>query len=297
MQSKSALKASYMVAARVARCKKPFTIAEELILSCAIDMCREVLGTSAASKLESILLSNNTITRRIIEMSADIECQLLEGIKSSPYYFIQLDEFTDISNKALLLVFVRYCADGNIHDDLLFCQELPTRTTADEVFRCLDTHFANNSIDWNCVGVCTDGAASMTGVHHGVVKQIQERARQAKWTHCFLHRENLATRQMSPGLHDVMSLAVKTVNYIKKNALHSRCFAALCDRLDSEHLQLLYHSEVRWLSKGRILNRLFELKREVYKFLQHSPLAEHYINNHFCAKLSDLSDIFNPVLD
>ena len=74
-------------------------------------------------------------------MSDDIECQLLEGMKCSDYS-IQLDESTDLTNIALLLVFVRYCADGNVHKDLHLCKKLPTRTTADEVIRCLDTHFA-----------------------------------------------------------------------------------------------------------------------------------------------------------
>ena len=255
-----------MVASRIARSKKAFTIGEELILPCAIDMCREIIEEAAASKLQRVLLSNDTVTRRIIGMSDDIECQMLEKIKAS-YYSIQLDESTDISNAALLLVFVRYCADGKIHDDLLFCKELPTRTIASEVMRCLDSHFTNKGIDWKkCVGVCTDGAASMTGIHNGVVKQILHKAVNAKWTHCFLHRQNLASRQMSPELHEVLSIAVKTVNYIKKNALHSRCFAALCDRLDLDHLQLLYHCEVRWLSKGRVFNRLFELRQEVNIF-------------------------------
>ena len=296
-RTKSALKASYLVASRIARSKKAFTIGEELILPSAIDMCREIIGEAAASKLQRVSLSNDTVTRRIVEMSDDIECQMLEKIKAS-YYSIQLDESTDISNSALLLAFVRYCADGNIHDDLLFCKELPTRTTASEVMRCLDSHFTNKSIDWKkCVGVCTDGAASMTGVHHGVVKQILDKAENAKWTHCFLHRQNLASRQMSPELHEVLSIAVKTVNYFKKNALHSRCFAALCDKLDSDHLQLLYHCEVRWLSKGRVFNRLFELRQEVNIFLndQRSPLADHYVDDCFCAKLAYLSDVFDQL--
>ena len=55
-------------------------------------------------------------TRRIVEMSDDIECQPLEKFKSNPCYSIQMDEFTDVSNAALLLVFVRYCSDGNIHN-------------------------------------------------------------------------------------------------------------------------------------------------------------------------------------
>ena len=187
-----------MVASRIARSKKAFTIAEELILPSTIDMCREIIGEAAASKLQIVSLSNDTITRQIVEMSNDIEHQLLEKIKFNPYYSIPLDESTDVSKAALLLVFVRYCADGNIHNDLLFCKELFMRTTRNEVMRCFNSHFTNKGIGWKkCVGVCTDGAASMTGVHHGVVKQIQDKAQNAKWTHCFLHRQNLATRQMS----------------------------------------------------------------------------------------------------
>uniref|UniRef100_A0A9J7Z8E8 DUF4371 domain-containing protein n=1 Tax=Cyprinus carpio carpio TaxID=630221 RepID=A0A9J7Z8E8_CYPCA len=297
-QSKVTLKASYMVAARVARSKKAFTIAEELILPSAVDMCRELLGDAAATKIQSIPLSDDTVARRIVDMSDDIECQLVERIKASPYFAIQLDESTDISNSALLLVFVRYCMDSNLCEDLLFCKELPTRTAADNVMHCLNEYFTEKGLDWKyCSGICTDGAAAMTGKHRGVVKQIQERAPEAKWTHCFLHRESLATKHMSPELHEVMNIAVKTVNYIKKNALNSRCFAALCERLDADHLQLLYHSEIRWLSRGCVLNRLFELRKEVHTFLeeQRSPLAEHYTDDQFCAKLAYLSDIFDQL--
>ena len=102
---------------------------------------------------------------------------------------------------------------------------------------------------------------------------------------------------MSPELHEVLSITVKTVNYIKKNALHSRCFSALLNGLLSGHYQLLYHCEVRWLSKGRVLNRLFELRQQVYIFLsdKHSSLADHYVDDCFCAKLAYLSDVFNQL--
>jgi len=125
----------------------------------------------------------------------------------------------------------------------------------------------------------------MTGIQHGVAKQVLERARQAKWTQCFLHRENLAARQISPHVHDVMSVAVMTVmsvavmtvNYMKKNAPHSSCFSDMCDRLNSDHVYLLYHCEVSWLLKERVLNRIFELRRQVYMFVQDQcfTLAEH----------------------
>ena len=106
-----------------------------------------------------------------------------------------MDESTDLTNLTLLLIFVRYCGDANVHDDLLFCKELPIRTTAVGIFCCPDTYLANKAIDWEkCVNVCTDGAVFITDIHCGVVKQIQLRAEQAKWTHCFLHRKSLDTR-------------------------------------------------------------------------------------------------------
>ena len=109
-QSKSALKSSCMVTFLIARSKKAITIAEEFILPSSIDMCREIIGEAAASKLKLVSLSNDTIKKQIIKMSDDIEYQLFEKIKSSPYYSIRLDESTYISNAALLLIFVRYCA-------------------------------------------------------------------------------------------------------------------------------------------------------------------------------------------
>ena len=48
-----------MVASRIARSKKAFTIAEELILPRAIDMCREIIGETAASKLQIASLFND----------------------------------------------------------------------------------------------------------------------------------------------------------------------------------------------------------------------------------------------
>uniref|UniRef100_A0A673KXC9 HAT C-terminal dimerisation domain-containing protein n=1 Tax=Sinocyclocheilus rhinocerous TaxID=307959 RepID=A0A673KXC9_9TELE len=258
-QSKVTLKASYMVAAHVARSKKAFTIAKELILPSAVDRCRELLGDAAATKIQSIPLSDDTVARRNVDMSDDIECQLVERIKASPYFAIQLDESTDISKVTLLLVFVRYCTDSNLCEDLLFCKELPTRTAADNVMHCLDEYFTEKGLDWKyCSGICTDDAAAMTGKHHGVWKILQQ-------SRCH------------------------------QNCM--RCFAAMCERLDADHLQLLYHSKIRWLSRGCVLNRLFELRKEVHTFLeeQRSPLAEHYNDDQFCAKLAYLSDIFDQL--
>lgn len=53
----NALRASYLVANRIAKAKKPFTVGEELILPSTKDICRELLGEAAVEKIAHVPLS------------------------------------------------------------------------------------------------------------------------------------------------------------------------------------------------------------------------------------------------
>ncbi|XP_071037990.1 SCAN domain-containing protein 3-like [Parasteatoda tepidariorum] len=137
----SALRASYLVANRIAKAKKPFNIGEELILPATKDICREILGEAAVEKIAHVPLSASTVTRRIEEIAEDIEKQLLERINASPWYALQVDESTDIDSKAVLLVYVRYLYQEDVHEDLLCALSLPTNTTGAELFKDI-RHYA-----------------------------------------------------------------------------------------------------------------------------------------------------------
>jgi hypothetical protein len=82
----------------IAKAKKPFTITEELIIPCMKDICFELLCESASNKINCVPLSNNTIPRRVDELAEDMEEQLLQQIKTSSYYSLQIDESTDVTN-------------------------------------------------------------------------------------------------------------------------------------------------------------------------------------------------------
>ena len=74
----AANEASYLVALRIAKAKKPHTIAEELLLPAAIDIVRVMLGAEYVNKLNTISLSSDTVSRRIDDMSADIMEQVIQ---------------------------------------------------------------------------------------------------------------------------------------------------------------------------------------------------------------------------
>ncbi|GFW02641.1 SCAN domain-containing protein 3 [Trichonephila clavipes] len=80
-----------------ARCKKPHTIAEELILPTAIEIVETMFGDNFAKELQSIPLSNDTASRRIDDIAEDEEQQLFGKLRDK-LFSIQLDEATD-SNK------------------------------------------------------------------------------------------------------------------------------------------------------------------------------------------------------
>ncbi|XP_060774418.1 SCAN domain-containing protein 3-like [Neoarius graeffei] len=296
--SERAQKASYLVAQRIAKHKKAHTIAEELILPSAVDMCEVMIRTEAANKLKRVPLSNDTVRQRIDDLSDDILSQLLGRLRCSGQYSIQLDESTDIASAAQLIALVRYPWGETILEDFLFCKAVPGRATGEEIFRLLDEFINEAGLSWGkCVAVCTDGAAAMTGRKSGVVARIKAVNPNVKSVHCMLHRQALASKAIEPDLHLVLNKAVAAVNFVKSRALQTRLFGQLCQEMDAGHDTLLYHSEVRWLSRGKVLQRVFELRTEMSEFMrtEKPDIAEFFSHPVYVAKLAYLVDVFNAL--
>ncbi len=146
-----------------------------------------------------------------------------------------------------------------------------------------------------CDGISTNGARSMTGRLSGLVNRFQNLAPLAKWTHCMIHCESLASKKMPGCLETVLKQAVPNINSSKARPLNAHLFSLLCQELGAEHEQLLFHTDVRWLSRGRVLHRLYELRSEVMTFLVNvkSDLARYLDDPLWSAQLSYLVDIFD----
>ncbi|KAK7886953.1 hypothetical protein WMY93_026574 [Mugilogobius chulae] len=279
-ENAKATEASYKVALLIAKTGKPHSIGETLVKPAAKVMANIMLGKKASDDMDKVPLSNDTVQRRITSMAENVQEQLMTRLRQSPFYSLQLDESTDI-----------------VHEDYLFCQSLPTNTTGEAIFEALHNFIVQHNVDWKkCVGICTDGATAMTAKHKGLVTRVRKVAPSAASTHCCIHREQLAVKKMPTSLKTVMDDAVKIVNTIKSKALNSRLFKVLCEEMGSEHTKLLFHTEVRWLSRGKVLTRLFELRDEVKLFLkQTDEMYDRLHDFHWLAKLAYLSDVFGTL--
>ena len=80
-----------------------------------------VVGDDAARKLDDISVPNDNVSRRKNEISQNIMKQVVDKLKISPSFAIQLDESVDVSQYSQLLVFVRYVHEGNFKEEFLFC--------------------------------------------------------------------------------------------------------------------------------------------------------------------------------
>ena len=258
-----------------------------------------VFGDESVKKLNSISLSNNTVQRRIEEMSVDILQQVISDIcRSESGFAIQLDESTDVTNCAQLLIFVQYVGKEGVKEEFLMNAALEATTKGYDIFQMVNSFFKQHGLKWENLRGCTmDGAPVMLGRKSGFRARVIEVAPHVKFLHCMIHQFALSCKVLPAGFFDVLSLVIKMVNNVKGSALNSRLFKILCEDLGADHSVLLFHSNVRWLSRGNVTKRVYELRKELLGFFQQSNKCETLVtslrDDFFILILVYLVDIFD----
>jgi hypothetical protein len=83
--------------------------------------------------------------------------------------------------------------------------------------------------------------------------------------HCLIHQEYLSAKSVK--MTNVVTVAAKLVFYIRSKGLNHLQFQQFLSDVDSENRDVLYYTEVRWLSRWRMLKRVYDLKLEINLFL------------------------------
>jgi hypothetical protein len=122
------------------------TFGENMILPSIKDAVSCMFEKDYVNKINSIPLSNDTVSCRINNISNDIEETLLKGINDSQLFSIKVDESTDVAQLAVLLVIARYLKENESVKELLLCHPLTERTTGSEIFHANNSNFIEKRI-------------------------------------------------------------------------------------------------------------------------------------------------------
>lgn len=156
-EEKSLLMTSMEIAHILMKYKKPFTLAETVILPC-LEIAAQHLhgGKKPLDKVRSIPLSDSSMKRRSVAVAEDLKDQLLTRLRAAPWFGLQFDETTDIVNVAQLLAYCRFpdSQSKKIVEHFLFCLPLGVQTTAEEIFTKINEFMVKNNLSWKKMCLC-----------------------------------------------------------------------------------------------------------------------------------------------
>ncbi|GFX78955.1 general transcription factor II-I repeat domain-containing protein 2A [Trichonephila clavipes] len=172
-------------------------------------------------------------------------------INSAPFISLCLDESIDITKSARLAVFARYCEGNIIKEELIAITSLLTSTKGTDI----------------CTAVKKNDFISLfkTDVGYSILQ-----------CHCIIHQQALCAKSGLTSLDNVITLVTKIVNLISPQALNKRKFDALLDEVNSVYNGLIMYNNVRWLSRGNVLQRFVDCLEEIRLFLQNESKIEQY---------------------
>nr|XP_024661558.1 general transcription factor II-I repeat domain-containing protein 2A-like [Maylandia zebra] len=203
-------------------------------------------------------------------MSGNLANQLDQDLAKCSWFSIQCDESVDSSSTAQLMVFIRMVFDGfSTKEELLTLLPLKTTTKGVDIYNAVKEFFAKKKVPLEkLVSVTTDGAPAMIGRHTGFIAHCKGDTEFPNFMHyhCIIHQQALCAKVI--GFEHVMTPVVKIINSIRSRAKQHRTFKVLLEELSAEYGDLLLHTEIQWLSRGRILLRFLSLLGEIQEFMQ-----------------------------
>lgn len=263
-------KASYIVSLSLAKQCRPFS--DGVFFK---ELCQNVLecfgeeGRTLCRIIATIPLSKQTIARRTQDISAYIQSCTQKRLSDCKFFSLCLDESTDSNNLCQLVMCVRTINENfEIFEEIVSISSLHGNVKGVTLYEAVNEHVFS-IVDKNKLSsICTDGAKVMVGKKNGLVGYLLKNNIKIPTFHCIIHQQTLFSKELN--MVGAMDIAIKIINKIKggHNALNHRKFKQFLKELHAEHGDLLLYTEVRWLSRGKSLKRLFDLRKEIVLFLE-----------------------------
>ena len=163
---------------------------------------------------------------------------------------LALDESTDIRSTAQLAIFIRGVDDYfEITEELAAIVPIKGTTRGSDLLEGVMTTIKRLGLSLSKLsGITTDGAPSMIGRRQGLGNLLQLEANKVgndsvMRFHCIIHQENLCAKSLK--MQNVISIVIKTVNFIRSKGLRHREFQELLHSIDADFQDIPYYTEVR----------------------------------------------------
>ncbi|XP_025116165.1 general transcription factor II-I repeat domain-containing protein 2-like [Pomacea canaliculata] len=243
--------------------------------------------TNLKEKLSS-LMEERTVVRRIEVINDELTQQLDTASRDFLWYSLALDESTDNEDTAQLLIFIRGTDNTfTITEELLSMESMKNTTTGQDLFECAVDCVEERGLSWDrMASITTHGAKSFTGKNIGMVKLSKDKLTTENpgsdilSFHCILHQESLCKSALD--IKHVIEPVISVVNIIKLKALNHRQFKSLLEDMETEYEDVLYHNNVRWLSLGKVLKRVWALREEIFVFLDMKEISCEFKTKTVC---------------
>ena len=145
---------------------------------------------------------------------------------------------------------------------------LETHTRGEDIYKAIKEMLRKRGIDLKqVVSITTDGAPAMLGRERGAVARMKEDNPDLIAYHCIIHQSVLCAH-LSEEYAEVMNTMMKLINFLRASSSHQhRLLREFLKEVDANADDLLLHNNVRWLSKGRVLERFWSIHKEISAFL------------------------------
>ena len=267
----AATKTSFVISHKIAKKNKPFSDGE-FVKECLMDSA-SLICPEKRKAFENVSLSRRTVTRRIEDIAGNLELQLQREVANFDFFSLALDESCDVSDTAQLLVFVRGITNFKITEELVAMRSIKGTTMGSDLFTEVNACMDSLGLKWDrLISVTTDGCPNLTGKNVGLLKRMQDKVTEINadhklvFLHCILHQHVLCKSVLK--IDGVIDVVTKIVNFIRARALNHRQFVALLEEHETERSDIRYHTAVRWLSLGKVLKSVWDLKAEIREFCE-----------------------------
>lgn len=264
------LKATYTISLALAKKGRPFEDGElwkEICIS-VFPFFGDV-GKKMENIVNEMALSRNTIMRRTEKIGLFIQSETNERITNAKFVSVCFDESLDNNDTSQMIICIRTIDDNfNSFEEILKLESFYGNVNGETIYSSFERNVLSLINRNKLSAVCTDGAAVLVGRKQGFVGRLLKAGINIPTFHCIIHQQALFAKSL--GFADTMKTAIKIINRLRggHNALMHRKLVAFLEEVNAEYADVLLFTEVRWLSRGKSLERLFSLRVEIDAFLQ-----------------------------